>query len=1436
MSETSPTKNISPKIKRWKKWVLWSAIASGILFVLGTLWIRFYLDPYLQTWLIRQVEKGSEGKYKLEIQDLNFRIWQMSLEVNGVHLYSLKPRQSEGLNLDLKVKQLHIKQVHWWHYWQTQKIVVESVELHEPTIDLYNPKVQKTLKIKEIPAQLQKFVASFTPELTLKKVAFQRAKCLIQANVPTGKVFHQFASLDLTLAQLKIRTNQQGFDAHQDLSLQNFELMVLNYNTQSADGFYKIHGQTLQASMQDSSITLRYVSLLPRYEDKGRDKIKLNLPYLRSKGVDFFEALHKQIIKIRKVEARQATLHIQTKIAPALLTEQASSPIPFPKDLKTQLHEFPVPVAIDTLLVSKANFSFKQPVAHLTHIGYHKAEEANLAIYRMRIGQYHNPNQEAEAGFDAESGLPFFAKNVSLTVKNFEHESVSGQYRFGIKSMNVSSQDSVLYLEKAYLKPLIPAQEIAQSLAYQSIISTTEVPSLIALKVDFEKMIYRQVFRLGSLHLYAPNYEGFLDATKPKQTGQKFRNFEQMLRSIPLDIQADTLAIHQAKVVYKSLQKTQNKDSIPHVATHSLEKLDLRVQKIDLGRALNESAIEHIDTKKLVIKAKNYSYQNADQSYELKAGSVEASADKHLIEVQNLQLLPTTQNTKIGKITLQIPQMKGEGIDFVLFMLKQQINWDKLTVQGAKIAIERKKDKTEHTKSEKRTDAIEKSLEASLASLPVFVRIDTLQVKQATFILEEKDKEDNITSRHQVENAEGLLLQIALGEATRYEADSIARFWQEQSLAFMLQKYSYEAQDLTYQFTLQNIQKKPQNTRWEIEALAWNSVLDLQKCKERFPDRQWLAEGTLRSISLEVQDLEEIIFRKHIAIQQAIIQEPKLKFWFFETTKKDSITALNAFKAGGFENLPLYLSVDTLLMQNAQIECFNPIFEGKEIKNRWTQTTKLALNIAKLEWDKKLTWRHVDLAGKDYVLKHPQVQANVKEWAITFEKEAPRFQVKGITCKWKSAEAMPDSWAEMAELSAHLPALSVGKLPNFDDLRLSGGKAEIYLSSQKRTQNQSFHFPDLHIDTFSLQNVVFQIHQKTPNQLQTHNFFLDEGVWQAMDFQKTNDFPKIKNFSLKIKDYQTHFRNYLYRASAKSLHWQSKSNELIIKQLKILPTITEKKLNRQQTHQKELYETQIGTLKAQNFDVSAFWEKHEVQAQKLTLDSLDLQISADRRLPTRSRRRRMPAQIMRAMKMPLRIDTIQINHLDLAYQEKVAGAQKVGKLFVKNIHAQVIGLNNRPQSKDSIHLSAAGKLMDLGDANIQVHMALMPDLMARITGNLGKFKADFMNDFLETTRHIQIRKGDIQGAKFWVVMQDSTAIGVLEAGYKHLRLDILSKKKDNKKRGFISFLANIFINNRNNLEKNRHKIGNILYERLPEESFVRFLVRSLAMGILNTLK
>ena len=101
---------------------------------------------------------------------------------------------------------------------------------------------------------------------------------------------------------------------------------------------------------------------------------------------------------------------------------------------------------------------------------------------------------------------------------------------------------------------------------------------------------------------------------------------------------------------------------------------------------------------------------------------------------------------------------------------------------------------------------------------------------------------------------------------------------------------------------------------------------------------------------------------------------------------------------------------------------------------------------------------------------------------------------------------------------------------------------------------------------------------------------------------------------------------------------------------------------------------------------------------------------------------------------------------------------------------------------------------------------------------------------------IQIRKGDIQGARFWVVMQDSTAIGELEAGYKHLRLDILSKKKDNKKRGFISFLANIFINNRNNLERNRHKIGNILYARLPEESFVRFLVRSLAMGILNTLK
>ncbi len=1374
--------------KHWKKWIAWSIGALALLFVLGTLWVRFYLDPYLKNWLCMQVEKGTAGAYKLEIQDLKYRFWQMSLEVRDVKLYSFASHESEGLKLSLKVKELNIKHIDWWTYWQTQKIKIHALELNAPTIDFYNPKVKKTPQPKDLPAQIRAFVGKITTNLTIERIVFTRAKCLINAQTATGKVYHQCSSLDLLLEALE-------FDIKRDPTLGNFKLQVLNYQGYSPDGFYSVHCQILQANMRDSSVTLRHIRCAPRQENLTRDKVTLQLPYLRTKGVDFFQAWYRQIFKARTLEARYANLRIQSHVGAKLL----------PKDLRLQLHEFPVPIAIDSLLMSKIALNIQQTIPQTAQTGHHKIEEASLSLYKMRIGQAHNPNAESEAGFDIESGLPFFAKSASLTIKNYTHESASRFYKFGVKLIHLSSRDSLLHLEKAYLQPRLPAPEIAQSLAYQSIISTVNVPSLTALKVDFEKMLYQQIFRLGTLRLHAPVYEGYLDTTKPKLTGQKFRNFEEMLRSIPLDIQAELLDIQDAKVTYKSLQKKQ--DNLPQIATHALEKLHLQIQKIDLGRALNESAIEHIDTKKLTLKAQNYSYQNPENTYELKATSVEALAEKHLIIVQNLSLMPTAQNTQAGKLTLEVPQMRGEGIDFVGFMLKQQMDWQKLTVKSAKIEVATTTALPALTKAK---NTPQKTLIQILQTLPVFVKVDTLAIKDVTFTLEEKNATGITKSRHHIENMEAQLLGIALGEATRYEADSTAYFWEERSLAFALQKYTYQAQNLTYQFTLENIQKQAQNHTWRIDALAWHSVLDMAECRKQFPQMQWLAEGKLQSITLEIDDLKKIVFEKKIAIQSAIIQDPDLKFWFFQTLTNQKL------EAGGFENLPIHLSVDTLYLQNAHIQ-------GHHLEQNWTQTTELNLSLSHLQWDKKITWHTISLAGKEYILQHPQGQARAKNWLLTFDKQQPRFYAKKVLCKSKENATL-----ELDEVSAELEAIQAGKRFKIKQLQLRNGKAEIYTPAQKSDKPTDFKsLPTQYIESVYLENIAFKVHQQRPEKIQTHTFLLEEA--RLASASEPTDFVRISH-------YETALRHYLYKARAEKIHWQSKTQELTIQELSILPTVSEKFLNRQQTHQKELYEAHVTRLKARNFDLMALLEKNELHIQKLSLDSLEVHLSADRRLPTRFKRKRMPAEMLKAMKMTMKIDTILLNGLNLSYQEKVLGASKEGKLFVNGIKARLTGLNNRPAPKDSLYLHVAGKLMDLGEANLKLHMALQPDMQARLEGTMGKFKANFMNDFLESTQHLQIRKGEVQGARFWLSMQDSTALGVLEAGYKHLRLDILSAKKENKRRGFITFIANIFIKNRNNLNRQHHKVGDILYMRPPEDTFVRFLIRALVMGVLNTLK
>jgi hypothetical protein len=1418
LDENQPLPTPRKKLKTWQRWTIGVVFVLMCVFGLGMLWVRFYLDPYLKTWLCRQVEKGSAGKYKLDIKHLNLSIWRMSLEVKEAYFYSTKLRETEGLNLAIKAKQLHIRQVDWWKYWNTQQIVIESLELDAPEIEAYNPKVRASLKLQDVPAQIQKFVADFAKSLQIKKITLLRSKCSITANTPTGKVFHQFSHLDLRLQNLLFETKGKA-------SLEDFSLLVRDYQFITPDKFYSLRCRILEVSKRDSMVVLRQVRFAPAQNSPEKDRITIQLPYLRIAGIDFWQAIVQQNVKVRTIDLKQADFHLHTKIAPIALPDKASAPIPFPQDLHTWVQNFPIPIAVDTFSVIRAGFYFKQYVAHPQQVGYHFAKEVNLTLTQVRLGQGQNIHQEAEQEFHVESGKPLFAKTFSITVHDFQHQPTSGLYQFGVKRLHLSSQDSLLQLDKVTLTPLLSAEKIAQEIPYQSIISEAHVPLVVARKINFEKIIYQQIFRLGSLHLYAPQYEGFLDATKPKQAEQKFRNFEHMLRTIPLDIQADTLAVHHAKVGYTSLHTTKTGVG---KSKHAIEKLNFKVLKIDLGRALHESAIEHIDTKQLQLEAQNYSYQNAEETYLLSVEKASVMASKRLISVQNLRLLPTNNNVRQGKIRLHIPQLKGEGVDFVSFMLKQQMDWDKLLVEGANVEIMA-------TALEKKRDKATKKfvLQNALQTMQAYIRVDTLQLKEATFMLQEFDKQGNIQTKHTIEKVEVQLLDITLGEATRYDLDSLPTFWQEESLDFALKKYLYEAQGLTYRFSLQNIQKKAYTHQWNIETLSWASNLSLEHYRQQFPERKWLVHGTLHSIRLDIPNLEEIIFHRNLVIQKAVIQEPVLSFWVFEGKKKGEKTDWREFQ----QEVPLAFSIDTLSIQNAKVSI--------EMPQRWEQQASLELDVAKLAWHEKLEWQQIKLRGTDYSFVQTHSTLKVATWELDLEPE-PHFRAGKMLFTWKSPQDLPNSYLQVEQASAHLEIVEIGKPLKLNHLRLQKGKGELYLTSQQPTINQQptiINQPittnnyQLSLDSLSAQEIDLKIHQKTLKETLTHSFVLEKGNLQDLEWKiQQHSLPETEQFSFKIRDYETYFKQSLYHLKAKSLLWENKPNNLIIQQLSVLPTVTEKYLSRLQTHQKEHLQTTIKEVRAKEIDVLQLIQHQTLYAQRLTLDSVWLHLSADRRLPTIFRRKRMPAEQLKSIKLPLRLDTLDLQNTQLIYKEKVKGAQQEAELFVQDIHAQLLGVRTRPQPKDSLRLTVKGKIMGVADTRARIAISLSEELGAKAEGKVGELKADFMNKFLEVTRHIQIRKGKVQEGSFWINMRDSLAIGELEAGYKRLRLEILSAKKDNKKRGFITFLANIFINNRNNLKRKNHKIGEILYNRQPEETFTRFLIKALATGILNLLK
>lgn len=255
-------------------------------------------------------------------------------------------------------------------------------------------------------------------------------------------------------------------------------------------------------------------------------------------------------------------------------------------------------------------------------------------------------------------------------------------------------------------------------------------------------------------------------------------------------------------------------------------------------------------------------------------------------------------------------------------------------------------------------------------------------------------------------------------------------------------------------------------------------------------------------------------------------------------------------------------------------------------------------------------------------------------------------------------------------------------------------------------------------------------------------------------------------------------------------------------------------------------------------------------ADHVLINSPDIYIFRDKRVPSKYKYVALPAMLLREMTFPFSIPVIEIENGKIIYEEITLKTLEKIQLPFYDLRATIYHM-----SSDSLYLlsqpimsiEAKASIFDSVKTEITYTAnTLNPNNVFSLKGNMQSFSATLLNRCITPATHVIIDDGIVNGIHFKFTANENVANGIIDMDYKDLKLTVLEKdNKDKPKRSELkSFIANIFVRNqdpkvKNNIRGNASKAhqqnGKIHFERRKDRFIFNYWWNAFKSGVTSTV-
>ncbi|TVR26079.1 MAG: hypothetical protein EA390_15060 [Balneolaceae bacterium] len=272
----------------------------------------------------------------------------------------------------------------------------------------------------------------------------------------------------------------------------------------------------------------------------------------------------------------------------------------------------------------------------------------------------------------------------------------------------------------------------------------------------------------------------------------------------------------------------------------------------------------------------------------------------------------------------------------------------------------------------------------------------------------------------------------------------------------------------------------------------------------------------------------------------------------------------------------------------------------------------------------------------------------------------------------------------------------------------------------------------------------------------------------------------------------------------------------------------------------DLFDVNLSGLNLKGFDLPGIMKGERLAGSLLALDSLDLHITFDKRVPQDPDRGvpPMPLEALNNFAFEIALDSVKVHHADIRYSEYDEESVRPGTILFAEIQAVIQPLHSN--SEKAVVLTAKSLLEGSGELDTEIRFSMENGVsVTEVKGGLGTFDATHLNNIFKDLEGIEITSGAVHSISFEYIMQGEEASGWISMFYEDLSIDMIDR--DDHERGFRDRVGGFFMDqiavradSRNNGEE--HREGEISEEQEPENGFFNYLWISLRSGIMDVVR